>query len=217
MPLVWFVLPGFGTLLSSGWAIDAIRRRARREPLLIPQLGDIASFFKHGIVVVVMALLYFGIPVGIFVWLTEVSFLGQVAQLWALIVDVWHGRPHQTFGAFLLQRAIALITHSAVPGIYVVLAIPMFFVARLRYAISNRLSSFFDLIGNATVCLQHIGQILLYLFFATLIRGTLSFIGGTLIGTVIPIFLGGASVWILAYVAGQLAAEIKTSRPPKNG
>ena len=56
---------------------------------------------------------------------------------------------------------------------------------------------------------------MLYLFFATVIRLTLSLMGGTMVGAIIPILIGGAGVWILAYVAGQLASQIQASRMPK--
>ena len=108
MPLAWFILPGFGTLLSLGWAIDAIRRRARGDSILIPQIADIASFFKHGVVIFSMTILYFVIPVAMFVSLTEMSFLGQLAQLWALILDIWHDRPIKRSVPFFCKNSSPL-------------------------------------------------------------------------------------------------------------
>ncbi len=98
------------------------------------------------------------------------------------------------------------------PTIYLILATPLFLVARLRYALTGKMRSFFNVFGNLMDCFRHIGRILLYVFLAAVTRLAVAAVGGLLaitgIGLMVPLLLGAANVWILAYFAGDLAAAV---------
>ncbi|HEY6764516.1 MAG TPA: DUF4013 domain-containing protein, partial [Candidatus Sulfotelmatobacter sp.] len=66
MPLLWWV-PVFGTLISFGWTIAVIRRRAARQPEL-PRFADLGAVLKDGFVVAAMSVIYFAIPTLLFIF-----------------------------------------------------------------------------------------------------------------------------------------------------
>ena len=183
-----------------------------------PQRAAVAAdersrrILKDGFVVTAIAFVYFAIPLVVMAKLLEWSGLEQLRELIVLVWNILLQRPHESMGSFLLKEAFHLLANSTAPVVYLAFATPMFVAARLRYALTGQLRSFFNLLGNLIVCFRHLGGMLLYVFLSTVTSAAIAFLGAILvwtgIGLVVPIVLGAANIWILAYLAGNLAAEM---------
>lgn len=212
MPLSGSILFPFGMLITLGWSVVAISRRGWGIVPSLPRTRELASILKHGFVVAMMAFLYFVIPVAILSKLTEYSW---ALEIWDTAIEILKVIFHQsktplmvTFSKFLLKIA----TDALAPLIYTAIAAPLFLVARVRYAMTGQVRSFFNLPRNIMTCFRQVGEILLYIFLAVVTRAAIGFllalVAPTVIGVIIPIALNAANVWILAYLAGNLAREI---------
>jgi FHA domain/Protein of unknown function (DUF4013) len=212
MPVSASFLWPFGLLIGLGWSVDAIGRRGRGITPSLPRTRDLATVLKHGFVVMAMVFLYFVIPLAILYKLVEFSW---IVEIWHLVVEIWKAITHTnktplmaSFLGFLLK----LLVNSTAPIAYLAIATPLFLIARLRYALTGQVRSFFNLTGNILVCFRHVGEVLLYLFLGVVTRVVLAMIlavvAGTVIGVVIPILLNAANTWVLAYLAGNLAKEM---------
>jgi hypothetical protein len=212
MPLIWWFLPPFGGFISLGWSTDAVRRRGRRSAQPLPQPSELSRVLKDGLIVFVMAFIYFAIPLFVISQAVQLHWLGQLVDIGLWIRDAAFNNPHEDARLFLARQAGKLLTNAETPGLYIAVAAPLFLTARIRYALTGRILSFFDLVANVTLCVRHIEGVLLYLFLSLITQVALGFVGllfaATGIGLLISLFLGGAAVWILAYLAGNLAAEI---------
>jgi hypothetical protein len=167
---------------------------------------------KDGFVVFLMALIYFALPLFFISQAVQLHWLGQLVDLGLWIRNAAFNDPHEDIRVFLARQAGGFLTNAQTPGLYLAIAAPLFLTGRIRYALTGRVLSFFNLTGNLTLCAQHLGGVLLYLFLSALTQVALGFVGllfaATGIGVLVSLVLGGAGVWILACLAGNLAAEI---------
>lgn len=212
MPLSWWMFPPFGYLLSLGWSVDAVGRLARKESQLLPRPTDLGLILTRGFVVMVMMFLYFWIPLLVLAKLLEWNWLIEV---WAIALWLWQaftGKPHDNLFLFLVRQAFRILSNAMIPAIYVAMAAPLFLAARIRYAITGKFGSFFNLFGNISLVFRHLDGILSYLFLALLTRAGLALIlmlfASTVVATPVSLLLGGVGVWMLAYIAGNLAGRV---------
>lgn len=230
MPLLGSSLWPFGLLINLGWSIEAIGQLARDASSTLPRVQHLARILKHGIVVVIAASVYFIIPLFILSQIIEFSWIEEIREI---IVAIWNGLTHSDKASIvsaIWKLFFKLLANSTAPIIYLLVASPLFLVARLRYALTGQVRSFFNLTGNLAVCFRSMGEILLYLFLATITRGAITLIlaavAGTIIGIVVPIALAAANTWILAYLAANVARQMyerdgigtraENRRPPLN-
>ncbi|HVU44881.1 MAG TPA: DUF4013 domain-containing protein [Terracidiphilus sp.] len=212
MPLIASSLWPFGLLISLGWSVEAICRLARGAAQPLPRTRDLARIFKHGFVVTAALFLYFIIPLAILYKLVEFSW---ITEAWDLVVAVWQALTHTNktpLIATVVQFLLKLLANSTAPIVYLLVASPLFLVARLRYALTGQVRSFFNLFGNVVACFQSVGEILLYLFLGVVTRLAITFIlavmAPTIVGVSIPVVLAAANTWILAYLAAKVAKKM---------
>ena len=212
MPLIGSSLWPFGLLISLGWSVEAICRLGRGAAQPLPRSRDLARIFKHGFVVMAAIFLYFVIPLAILYKLVEFSW---ITEIWDLIVAVWQALTHTSdtpLTATVIKFLLKLLANSTAPIVYMLIASPLFLVARLRYALTGQVRSFFNLFGNVGACFQSIGEILLYLFLGVVTKIAITFIlavvAPTVVGVGIPILLSAANTWILAYLAAKVAKKM---------
>jgi hypothetical protein len=212
MPFLGSLMWPFGMLIGLGWSVEAIGGLARSPAHSLPRSRDLARILKHGLVVIVAIIFYFVIPLLI---LSTVFEFRWVTEIWDLIVAIWRALTHssqKSLSATIIETLVKLLANSAAPIIYLLIATPLFFVARLRYALTGHVRSFFNVFGNIYVCFRSAGEILLYLFFGAITRGVIAIIlavvVGTVVGTIIPIALGAANNWILSYLAAKIAKQM---------
>jgi len=216
MPLLWWI-PIFGTLISFGWSIGVIRRRARRQPEL-PRSNDLGTVLKDGFVVALMSIVYFVIPSLLSIVLIEYKLF---AVAWNLVKSGWVGfifNPGKVLWMIAERGALeSLLAAGIIPVFCLLLAWPFFVVGELHYAITGKIRSFLNVFGNLALLFRHFGGFLSYLFFVFLVRlalyGLSSLLTPVLALTVI--FAVVAFVvppvvahWITAHLAGTLAREI---------
>jgi len=212
MPLLGSFLWPFGMLITLGWSIEATGKLALQSPSPLPGVRSLARILKHGIVVVAAIFLYFIIPLFVISQVVEFSWL---AEIWELVIAIWSGLTHTSHSSIVssvLKLLLKLLANSTAPLVYIIFATPLFLAARLRYALTGQIRSFFNLTGNIAVCFRLIGEILLYLFLGAVTRAAIAFVlalaAGTVIGLLIPLALAGANTWILAFLAANVAKQM---------
>jgi Protein of unknown function (DUF4013) len=212
MPLTWAV-PFSGNFLARGWSVDAIRRRALNRAELLPQPEEITSLFGKGFILFWFWVLYIFLPLLVMGWLMSWSWLLPIWEfvvvLWGIL---WH-KPHENLAEFLVRNVIVFLADAAAPILYTAIATPMFFVGRLRYALTGEGSSFLQLIANGAFCFRYAGEILLYFFLSTALRilfvsVAVLFLTVPALGQLLPFLLGGAGIWIRSYWAARVAAKM---------
>lgn len=216
MPLLWWI-PVFGALLSLGWSIGVIRRRAKGRPELPPP-SDLGTVFKDGAVVTLMAVVYFVLPTLFFGLLLQY-------QLLALMLHIVKGgwlefifNPAKVLAMVIEKQSLEYVLLSGiVPIICVVTAWPFFVIGELHYADTGKIRSFFNIFGNLGMMFRHLGGFLSYLFFVALIRLGLYGISTiltpvlavtivlSLVAFVVPPLVAH---WMTAHLAGTLAREM---------
>jgi hypothetical protein len=212
MPFLWWAFPPFGLYIGLGWSLEAIRRQAIGDPQRLPRAQDLSPMMRHGFVVFLMTFLYFWIPLAVLAKIFEWNWL---LQMWESMIWIWNAvlhRPQEPLLAFLTRQTLKLLANASVPALYVALAVPLFVAARIRYALSGKIRSFFNLLGGVLLILRHLGGMLLYLFLAAVTQTALVILGllfaTTGIGLMVSAILGGAGIWILSYLGGNLAQEV---------
>ena len=89
------------------------------------------------------------------------------------------------------------------PLLYLIVAVPMFVAASISFALTGKTSSYFKPFHNLRLIITHPFHFLWFL----LLLGALTLVVSYLAW--IPIIVPAAWVWITAYLAGTLAAEIR--------
>jgi len=210
MPMTnWFWFFGFPRLLSIGWANDAIRRRVHGDVDLLPRISDLGTHFKVGVVVLVMGFVYLVLPGMVASWILQVLWWEHLSQILHLLSGWVTGHAPPNFGNSLRNNVLDMISDASAQFVFGLIAIPLFIIARIRYAVTGRISSFFRLFSNIWLSFMNIANLLVYFFVACLLLVAINFLNGlllfTVIGLVIPIVLSGVNIWMLTYFAAPIA------------
>ncbi len=212
MPMAWWFLPPFGLFLCLGWSVDAVGRMGRDEEESLPGIGDIGSILKRGFIVLVMACLYFFIPLFIIAKIVEWNWLLQASDFFVWLWNIIRHKPHESFFPFLARQIVKAAATATAPAIYVAIAAPLFLAARIRYSLYGKSSAFFNVFASAWLVMQNLEGVLLCLFWSVLAEVALGFVGLVLAATGIglpgTVIVGAAGIWILAYSAGSLGAQV---------
>jgi len=211
MTFAWLVPPGL--LVTLGWWVEALRRRARNQSPLLPQTRDLARILFYGFVIVAVWFVYFIVPVSVMVWLFNLSWLPVVWEFFVLLWDAFRHRPHEGLALFLTGRVLLELSNSAAPLVYLAIATPLFLAGCVRFAVTGHAWSFLRLISNTLFCLRHIGDLLLCFFLSALLYSGLLLLAGLVVavplfGQLAVITLAAASVWILVWIATPLAGKM---------
>jgi hypothetical protein len=177
----------------------------------------------HGLIFWIMVVLYFVIPLTLLgmIYAAEVAQLSAEFDEWlatwfvnlgiqganaliAVVTDLRIGLYAQpSFAAFLLD---VVERYSAViwaPVLYCVLALPLFLAGSVRFAVTGKARSYFQVPHNFRMVVGHLPRflwVLALLFALNLILMSLGIVGALLWLT--------AAVWIAAYLAGNLAGTV---------
>jgi hypothetical protein len=159
-----------------------------------------------------MGLLCFGLPLLI---MTQFLALSWLSELREIAMWIWHAiwsGSREVFWTFILRKSALILSHLALPAIYTAAATTVFVAAKVRYALTGRIISFFTLFANVALTFRHLGGVLrcLFLSYVTFLGiGLLSaFLVVTGVGILIDVVLGAAYFWIVAYWEGDLATEM---------
>lgn len=211
MTFAW-LLP-LGQLVTFGWSVEALGRRARSQSPLLPQSRDLARILFYGLVIVVVWVVYFLIPVSVMVWLFNLSWLQVAWQFFVLLWDAFLHRPHESLALFLTGRVLQELSNSAAPLVYLAIATPLFLAGWVRFAVTGHWWSFLRFVSNGLFCLRHIGDVLLYLFLSAALRTAMLLLSSVVmaipvLGQLAAITLSSAAVWIRVGIATPLAAKM---------
>lgn len=164
--LWWLIVPTFGIslLVNLGWFVDAIGRRGRKDPQLLPPSRDLLVMAWDGLVFLMMWTLYFTIPLliigALFEW-TWATFMSDSVRFAADWVYYWvaslfsaQTQP-QSLADFFLAQEQRYTLSWLVPIVYGVAATPMFIVALSRFAVTRKITSFFKVFTNLFLLFRH--------------------------------------------------------------
>jgi uncharacterized protein DUF4339/uncharacterized protein DUF4013 len=226
--ILWWLVPilAVGLSFGIGWTIDAVKWRGRQESRLLPESKDMGRMFKDSFVLAANVIC-FAIPLGIFALLVAFNKEYTMNQQFEWIVDwiKWgctymrhliSGTAYEHFATicgryeeFIRRAGLRdLLLHLLAPA-YIVLAIPMFAVGAIRFALTESFGSFFHIFGNVGLLFQHFGGFLKFLFLSFVLNIALGVLSLVFSETfIVPVVLVASSFWITAYLAGNLAGKI---------
>jgi len=216
MPCLWWI-PVIGTVISSGWTVGVIRRRAARQSELPPP-DDLNRVVKDGITVAVMSILFFVVPSLIFLTLAQFKLFELVMQLakygW---IDLLFN-PGKVLWMVAEKGAIEyLLEVGIISTVCTLAAWPFFVIGELRFALTGKILSFFNLFGNINLMFRHLRGLVSYLFLVLSLRlalYTLSIIlTSALVVTVVLALVTFIAPPVIAHLisarlAGTLAREM---------
>ena len=211
--MLWIV--PFGIFPTLGWSLEVVRRRALKKVNLLPPL-KLVQMCRRGFVICVFWQIYFTIPIFIIAFFFERTWLQLT---WQLILNIWHIFTHQSqqsLATVFITYLLKLLSDAFAAVAYAAVASPMFLIARLRYAVTDRAGSFFRLIGNAAFFLFHPGEVLFYFFKSSCLRIVMLFLAGLLVsipllGQIATIILAAVGIWMRGYWAGAIATDMVPS------
>jgi Protein of unknown function (DUF4013) len=219
----WFPLP-LPMILSFGWLLDAAGRRAHGNSELLPKTRDLLRMYMHGVVVWIALAIYFILPLMIFGAIFSVEFerinedIGKWLAGWLtnLLIQfanffigifLSEGIPlvaHQTLAAFFLQEITSYSEGVLALVIYFIIAVSLFLAGTLRFASTSKIGSYFGVVTNLGLVIAHMPRFLwvaLLILLLNLVLGSIPAVGS--------LFWLTSSVWIIAYLIGDLASRIR--------
>ena len=224
MPFLWWI-PFFGPIVSFGWFVRVIRKRATSSYDELPRAQEFPQIAKDGLIVGVMAILYFLVPIFLILFFCEYEVL---AKGLVLLKGGWIGiifSPYRTIRAMAEQGAFQYILDiGVVPTICAIIAWPLFILGELRYSITGKIRSFFNLFGNIGLGFRYFGDLFVYALsvfmirialyllpaiFATLLGSTVFLAPVAIVLLVVPVAIAH---WVVAHLAGTLGRVVCDGR-----
>jgi hypothetical protein len=221
-------IPVFGWLpaltITFGWMMDAIGRRAHGNADTLPHPRNLLQMFVHGILYWLMLLLYVAVPIWLLgaIFAAETAIITQEFHQWVMnsaenvtitavnIVASGIGvseqialTPQQTLAELIQHWAVVYTAGFFLPVVWVVFAVPVFFAATIRFAVTGKFGSYFRPIANTGFVLRHfLGFLWLFavIIAVNVVAGLLPVIGIYLWFTL--------GIWIVAYYAGRLGTKL---------
>lgn len=207
------IVPVFSNILFRGWQLNITRRIGRRKRQWLPYWDDVGMFFADGVVLWIIKGLYW-LPLVLVTAIFRLRYLEATLTILGWIYNTIILKNSSTsFSELLMQMGFALATTFVLPVFYIVVTYPMYQVAVIRYAITGRISSFFQVFANLKLFVKHFSTMLALFFYDFIIRAILTFVGGvfaaTFIGLIlVPTILGPVSEWAIGYLLGTAAARL---------
>jgi len=213
LPLVHFV-PMFNFIIMRGWRLDVVRRMSRNEPQPLPDLRDFGRFFADGLILWAMTGVYL-LP-----QILLLALFGFKPIEAGLTVLFWLFRTLAgdavSFGTVLADLGLAALVSVILPIVYWLGTYPLYRVAMVRYAVTGKVSTFFDLFTNIRIAGTTFTAVMTVFIFEFLAATAFGLLSGALISTFIgsiavPLVLFPALYWTTAYLFGVLGRHINTT------
>ncbi len=213
--LWWFPVPLFplGACLCLGWSVDAARRWSGKASDLLPRPEAFGRMFVDGLTVAAFFCLYIAIPVTIGWIATSLGALSFVVPLLHWSWDYLHNRATVPIADMLGSILVNYLIHRALVLLYLVLAWPLFTAAGIRFVLTRKTASFFELPSCFDILFHNFGAILKFLILSALVSVAVAVADAiaapTGIGLPLAIPIGAAGVWSITYLFANLAAKVQ--------
>lgn len=208
-------IPGINLVLLRGWRLDYTRRIARDEENPLPGF-DLAQFFLSGCLLWCMTGLYSLVPIIMIAYFGVGGFGDMLSDLGYFWNYFFTDKEVMPLGKFLVSEFKETVIALAIDSAWIVASFPLYRAAMVRYAVTGKVRSFFNVWGNGRFILKNPYKFAQVYVFSTVIVFLLSVGSAMLLATVVgaffvPILVPGLYYWSTASEFGLLARHLVES------
>lgn len=215
------VVPFFGIIMLRGWRLAIIRRITRNNPDPLPDTNELPAIAGHGLLLWGFYLVY-TIPVIVLVAIigfSEYAFLFEFA--WWLVEKIFTDNEVAEASSMFGQGIFAIIVTIGAPGLYLIVAGPLYRAATLRCAATGSIGAFLMIPVNAKLVIKEFGgfafvyimeKVNWFLMFIaiSIVSSVLTAtgIGALLVPVAVPVIFLTMNYWITGYLFGNLGNRL---------
>lgn len=220
MPLL-AAIPLLGEVVSGGWSVSAVRRRAIGAPQLMPKFQDLGQVVVYGFVLTVFMRLYFELPLTVmgklFHWTWENYWTGMLELALTHLLDF---RSWQAVGEsvadFNIKKLLLHVLDLVAPVLYCLFVFLPFYAAVVRYALHLKIRCFFQIWTNGLFVKKYLAEFFNFFILFYVIELAAILLAGMSkksddYSLVYLSIVWGSACWTRAYLLGVLARKIYES------
>lgn len=214
------LVPVVNLILFSGWRYHLIKNIVEDEKDILPE-ARIISFFKHGVILWCVAILYLIIPM-ILIFSVGSGVGGSIMELWAWAVGTATQDPNTiATDEMLKNQSSDFAIRFAMEIIWVIVSIPILSTGLARYAITGKVSTLLNVPANAMYAVKYVGaHIMMWIFkiFMIIFVGIVTslLVTSVFLAIFAPMFGLCVYYWSSGFELGHLAKRIKFDMTKNN-
>ena len=219
----WLLVIGFipviNLIVFRGWRLAVIRRLARQNPNPLPRANELPQFLLDGVILCFANFVYLA-PGIVIAAVYGSSLLEGALEVIGWILDRFQQAENPESFVDLLGRIIpGLMFEFMTTGLYLLLYWPVHRTAVLLFAVTGKVSSFFNAPLILRLLTRNVRRILLLLFFTLGTTFLISLVEGllvtTFIGVIVVPLMMMLNYWVTACLYGRVARRFVPQVPTK--
>jgi len=213
------MIPVFNLIMLSGWRFTLVRRMSQGEKEILPT-SAVLSFLKYGLVLWAMGGVYVLVPI-LLVMATGSGEIGAIIEVVKWLFGTLSGAEGLISGSEMLTNfGIGLVIRTSIELVWLLVSMPIYRIAMIRYAINGRVGGFLNIPLNAAIAAKYSGRMIMMwvfgFFMVAFIAVTTVLLTATVVLAVIaPIFGVLVYYWSTGFEYGHLAHDMKTAMDAK--
>jgi len=218
LPIMAYI-PIVDFILLRGWRLELVRRMARKEENALPPVHaprHHIKFFKNGIILWLMTGLYVGVPF-VIIFSTGTGLWGGLFELTQWVYQsLFSSEPVPPLSEILSENTRNALIRLGIEGVWLILSAPLYRAGMIRFAFTNSMLSFFNVISNVRFIFRQRNLFLKTYLFSMLFK-ILSFVVTFLLTMTgigiafIPLVVLIVYYYSTGYEYGHLAQGVKSS------
>lgn len=214
--LTWLALldyiPVLNLIVLRGWRLEVTRRFAHGQQPVLPELDRIMQFIGQGLLLWFMTFLYGLVPLAIIFVMGWGGILGFWGDVWDLLKLIWNGGSLAQVVEFSVRELTSSFLAALVDSIWVIISLPVYRAAMIRYAATGKVSVFFDPLGSLQYILAFPGTFAKLYLYSFLLSGFISVASALLLLTgigsiIVPLISLPVYYWTTAAEYGHMGHE----------
>ena len=207
------IIPIVDLIIFTGWRRKLIRNMAYNEEHILPK-AELLSFFKHGIILWIVATLFLIIPM-ILIFTVGSGAGGSIIEFGSWFVGLVTQDPNTiSTKEMLASQGNDFIIRVLIEIVWALVSIPILSTGLMRYAITEKIGTLFNLPVNTMYAIKYIGPHFMMWIFKFFLIIFVAVVTSLLISSVVlailaPMFALSIYYWSTGYEFGHLAEKIK--------
>jgi len=218
-------IPVLNLIILRGWRWEVARRFAHGIKPVLPEIGLILTFAARGLGLWFMTFLYGLVPVIIISQAGWGGIRDFISDAWTFLRIVAGFEQSITLTQFVLTELWHSLLAALVDGSWLLVSLPLYRAAMIRYAATERFSCFFDVVANLRFILAFPGSFAKLYLYSFLLSGAIAIGSAILVATgigalVVPLVSLPVYYWTTAAEYGHLGhvyLEWERANPQKRG
>lgn len=207
------LVPIVNLILFSGWRYHLIKNMVEGEKDILPE-AKIISFFKHGIILWCVAILYLIIPM-LLIFSVGSGVGGSIMEFGTWVFGTATQDPNTiATDKMLANQASDFAIRLTMEVIWLIVSIPILSTGLARYAITGKISTLLNVPANAMYAVKYMGaHIMMWIFkiFMIIFVGIITslLVASVFLAIFAPMFGLCVYYWSTGFELGHLAERIK--------